>query len=94
MLINLDEHPQYQFDEQWIIGTLAALALGELLLFIYLAPAGTPSRGLLPALAGLKWTTQQIGLALYRHYMLPSKCFAVAAGGSCGCGSSWRRRGI
>ena len=36
MLVNLEpEHFWYRFNRQWIVGTMAALALGGLLLFVY-----------------------------------------------------------
>ena len=39
MLINLEQNiREYQFNKQWIVGTIAALALGSLLAFVF-APA-------------------------------------------------------
>ena len=36
MLINLEQNVrEYQFNKQWVVGTIAALALGGLLLFVY-----------------------------------------------------------
>ncbi len=36
MLINLEQNiREYQFNKQWMVGTVAALALGGLLLFVY-----------------------------------------------------------
>ena len=36
MLINLEQNiREYQFNKQWIVGTIAALALGGLLLFVF-----------------------------------------------------------
>ncbi len=70
MLVNLEKNiREYQWNKQWMVGTVAAVVLGGLLLFVY-------QRGydIFPkAFAGLPegQNTQQIGIWLYGNYMLP-----------------------
>jgi len=70
MLVNLEKNiREYQWNKQWMVGTLAALVLGGLLLFVV-------HRGydIFPkTFAGLPETqnTQQVGIWLYGNYMLP-----------------------
>jgi len=70
MLVNLEQNiREYQFNKQWLVGTVAALALGALLLFVY-----ERGHSIFPRdFAALPETqnTQQIGLMLYGNYMLP-----------------------
>jgi len=73
MLINLEQNiREYQFNKQWIVGTLAAMALGGLLLFVF-----RQGRDAFPPLfyQGFRTlegdNTQQIGIALYGQYMFP-----------------------
>jgi NADH-quinone oxidoreductase subunit J len=70
MLVNLEQNiREYQFNKHWMVGTVVALALGGLLLFVY-------RRGyeIFPQsnFAGMPegQNTQQIGLVLYGPYML------------------------
>jgi NADH-quinone oxidoreductase subunit J len=75
MLVNLEQNiREYQFNKQWVVGTIAALALGALLLFLYHRGHDIFPRDfvVLPEAQN----TQQIGLALYGNYMLP---FEVAS---------------
>jgi NADH-quinone oxidoreductase subunit J len=69
MLVNIEKaQREHQFNRQWTVGLLAALALGGLFLFVYVK-----GRGLLPTrVAELpeQQNTQQIALFLYGHYML------------------------
>src|SRR3974377_1280426 len=71
MLVNLDQNiREIQFNKQWLVGLIAALALGGLLLFgIWqghaLFPVGQ-ARGLPEGV-----NTHEIGIALYGQYMLP-----------------------
>jgi NADH-quinone oxidoreductase subunit J len=70
MLVNLEQNiREYQFNKQWLVGILAALALGALLIFVYRRGSDIFPR----TFAALPETqnTQQIGLALYGNYMLP-----------------------
>ena len=70
MLVNLEQNiREYQFNKQWLVGILAALALGGLLLFVYLRGTDIFPRTL--AALPEAQNTQQIGLALYGNYMLP-----------------------
>ena len=70
MLVNLERNiREYQWNRQWMVGTIAALVLGGLLLFVY-------RRGydIFPnAYARLPEAenTQQVGIWLYGNYMLP-----------------------
>ncbi|MDR3747804.1 MAG: NADH-quinone oxidoreductase subunit J [Acidobacteriota bacterium] len=73
MLINLEQNiREYQFNKQWIVGTLAAMALGGLLLFVF-----RQGRDAFPPVfyQGFRtlegYNTQQIGIALYGQYMFP-----------------------
>jgi NADH-quinone oxidoreductase subunit J len=70
MLVNLDQNlRQIQFNRQWVVGLIAALALGGLLLFVIRQGKETfplTYSAALPEAAN----TQQIGIALYGHYML------------------------
>ena len=71
MLVNLDQNiREIQFNKQWMVGLIAALALGGLLLFVI-----RQGRTIFPitqsAVLPEGQNTQQIGLALYRNYMLP-----------------------
>lgn len=68
MLINLEQNiREYQFNKQWVVGTIAALALGGLLAFVY-----QRGHSIFPhdfASLPEAQNTQQIGLALYGNYM-------------------------
>ncbi len=71
MLVNLDQNiREIQFNKQWMVGLIAALALGGLLLFVI-----RQGRAIFPmtqsAVLPEGQNTQQIGLALYGQYMLP-----------------------
>jgi NADH-quinone oxidoreductase subunit J len=73
MLVNLEQNiREYQFNKQWLVGTIVALALGGLLLFVYRTGRGTFPTVFYQGYRGLEGdNTQQIGLALYGQYMLP-----------------------
>ncbi len=70
MLVNIEKAElEERFNNQWLVGTLLSVGLGGLLLFIYkrgmgIFPATFQS---LPEIDN----TQQIGLYLYRNYMMP-----------------------
>jgi len=71
MLVNLDQNiREIQFNKQWLVGLIAALALGGLLLFVI-----RQGRAIFPineqAVLPEGVNTQQIGIALYGQYMLP-----------------------
>jgi len=71
MLVNLDQNiREIQFNKQWLVGLIAALSLGGLLLFVI-----RQGRSIFPVdqLAVLPEgsNTQMIGIALYGQYMLP-----------------------
>jgi NADH-quinone oxidoreductase subunit J len=70
MLVNLERSlKEEQFNKQWIVGTVVAVSFGALLLIVYRSgAAGLPS-----ALAALPEAsnTQDVGVMLYRNYMLP-----------------------
>ena len=71
MLVNLDQNiREIQFNKQWLVGLIAALALGGLLLFVL-----RQGRSIFPvdqvAVLPEGSNTQMIGIALYGQYMLP-----------------------
>src|SRR5664279_644849 len=71
MLVNLDQNiREIQFNKQWLVGLIAALSLGGLLLFVL-----RQGRSIFPVdqVAALPEgsNTQMIGIALYGQYMLP-----------------------
>jgi NADH-quinone oxidoreductase subunit J len=70
MLVNLEQNiREYQFNKQWLVGILAALSLGGLLLFVYQRGHDIFPRDV--AALPEAQNTQQIGIALYGNYMLP-----------------------
>src|ERR1700679_2686353 len=71
MLINLEQNiREYQFNKQWLVGTIAALALGGLLAFVLRAGRGGFPSVFYQGYRGLEGdNTQQIGLGLYRENM-------------------------
>ncbi len=74
MLVNLEQNiREYQFNKQWLVGTIAALALGGAAGCSCIAPDGrTFPSAFYQGYRGLEGdNTQQIGLALYGQYMLP-----------------------
>src|SRR5665811_1812435 len=73
MLVNLEQNiREYQVNKQWMVGTIAALALGALLLFVFHAGRGSFPTTFSQGDQGLEAdNTQQIGLALYGQYMFP-----------------------
>src|SRR3954467_9497656 len=75
MLVNLERSlKEEQFNKQWVAGGAVALMFGVLLMLIYRHGAGSfPST--LAALPEAS-NTQDIGVMLYRNYMLP---FEVAS---------------
>ncbi|ABF40294.1 NADH dehydrogenase subunit J [Candidatus Koribacter versatilis Ellin345] len=75
MLVNLERSlKEEQFNKQWLAGSAVAALFGVMLLLIYRNGGGTfPStRAILPEASN----TQDIGVMLYRNYMLP---FEVAS---------------
>jgi len=70
MLVNLEKAElEERFNKQWLVGSVVAVLLGGMLLFVYkrgmsVFPATFHS---LPEADN----TQQIGLYLYRNYMMP-----------------------
>ena len=70
MLVNLEQNiREYQSNRQWFVGTVAALALGALLLFVYQRGSDIFPRTL--AVMPEVQNTQQIGMTLYTTYMFP-----------------------
>jgi NADH-quinone oxidoreductase subunit J len=72
MLVNIERsEKEKQFNQQWIAGVLAALALGGLFVTIYVK-----GQGLFPAPVPLSrlpeaQNTQKVGEMLYSNYMFP-----------------------
>jgi NADH-quinone oxidoreductase subunit J len=73
MLINLEQNVrEYQFNKQWIVGTVAAVTLGGMLLFVYRQGRDAFPPVFYQGFRGLEGdNTQQIGIALYGQYMFP-----------------------
>jgi NADH-quinone oxidoreductase subunit J len=71
MLVNLDQNiREIQFNKQWMVGLIAALALGGLVLFVIRTGREIFPINLTAALPEGS-NTQMVGLALYGQYMLP-----------------------
>jgi NADH-quinone oxidoreductase subunit J len=70
MLVNLERNmKEEQFNKQWVVGIVASVALGGLLIYVY-----TRGNSIFPdRMAQLPETlnTQQIAIGLYQNYMLP-----------------------
>jgi NADH-quinone oxidoreductase subunit J len=70
MLVSIERSvKEEQFNKQWHVGALAALLLGALVVLVFLK-----GRSVFPQLAAeLSETTntQEVGILLYRNYMLP-----------------------
>lgn len=70
MLINLENvNIEERFNKQWLIGVLMAGALGGMFVFIYKRGMSIFPQKLLSLPEANN--TQQIGLGLYRNYMMP-----------------------
>jgi len=68
MLVNLERsQKEEQFNKQWLIGLLAAIALGALFVMVYVKGSGLFPRGMAQPLESDN--TQQIGVMLYGQYM-------------------------
>jgi NADH-quinone oxidoreductase subunit J len=68
MLVNLERsEKEKQFNQQWIPGVLAAIALGGLFVSIYLKGSSLFSQSPVPLREGDN--TQRVGLMLYSNYM-------------------------
>ena len=70
MLVNIERaQTEERFNKQWVVGALATAVLGALFLFVYVK-----GQAVFPATFHLfpeGQNTQQIGLMLYRDYLLP-----------------------
>jgi NADH-quinone oxidoreductase subunit J len=73
MLINLEQNiREYQFNKQWLVGTVAAAVLGGLLLFVYRTGRDAFPSVFYQGFCGLEGdNTQEIGKLLYGAYMFP-----------------------
>ena len=70
MLVNLERSlKEEQFNQQWIVGTLVAVLFGALVLLVYKHGAASFQMGL--AALPESSNTQDVGVMLYRNYMLP-----------------------
>ncbi len=70
MLVNLERSlREEQFNKQWIVGTVVALLFGALLMIVYRSGAASfpTALAVLPEASN----TQDVGVMLYRNYMLP-----------------------
>ncbi len=75
MLVNIERaQREYSFNQQWHVGILASLALGILFVLVYKRGASIfPAN---PISLPEPTNTQQVGMALFRGYLLP---FEVAS---------------
>jgi len=70
MLVNIEQaEKQKQFNQQWLAGILAALALGALLVLIYVK--GKAAFAFPPPPMPEADNTQRVGQLLYSNYMFP-----------------------
>jgi NADH-quinone oxidoreductase subunit J len=70
MLVNIDRNMiEDQFNKQWLVGIVATLALGGLFVTVYLRGSSIFPTPL--AAMSERSNTQDIGLLLYRNYLLP-----------------------
>ncbi len=70
MLVNIERaQREAQFSQQWPVGILASLVLG--LLFVYVYRRGSAIFPLNPVSLPEPQNTQQVGMALFRNYLLP-----------------------
>ncbi len=93
MLVNLDQNiREIQFNKQWMVGLIAALSLGGLLLFVI-----RQGRAIFPitqsAVLPEGQNTQQIGLALYGSTCCRSRLRHCCCWWRLWAPWSWRRRG-
>jgi len=70
MLVNIERsQKEEQFNKQWLIGIVAAAALGTLFVLVYMKGSALfPERVVLPPESN---NTQQVGVLLYGQYMFP-----------------------
>jgi NADH-quinone oxidoreductase subunit J len=70
MLVNIERaQREEQFNHQWHIGIVASLALGALFLYVY--QRGSSIFPVNPVSMPEPQNTQQVGMALFRNYLLP-----------------------
>ncbi|HYX70559.1 MAG TPA: NADH-quinone oxidoreductase subunit J [Terriglobales bacterium] len=70
MLVNIDRNMvEDQFNKQWLVGIVATLALGALFVSVYLKGSSIFPATLAPV--SERSNTQDIGILLYRNYLLP-----------------------
>jgi NADH-quinone oxidoreductase subunit J len=76
MLVNIEQAQRVeQFNKQWHVGVAATLALGALLVYVYLKGQSVfPHRTLL---FSEEQNTQQVGKMLYVDYLLPFEIASV-----------------
>ena len=75
MLVNLERSlKEEQFNKQWLVGTLVAVFFGAMLMLVY--RNGASSFPSVMAALPESSNTQDVGVMLYRNYMLP---FEVAS---------------
>ncbi len=96
MLVNLEQNiREYQFNKQWIVGTIAALALGGLLAFVYRTGRGVFPSVFYQSFRGLEGdNTQQIGVWLYGNTCCRLRLRRCCCWWPSWARWSWRRRGF
>jgi NADH-quinone oxidoreductase subunit J len=70
MLVSLEKSlKEEQFNKQWLVGIAASVVLGAMFIFVYMKGSAIfPDKAVvLPE----HLNTQQVGMALYRQYLLP-----------------------
>ncbi len=76
MLINLEQAElEEQFNKMWLVGLVATVALGGLLLYVYMKGHAIFPTTWVPKPE--ENNTQQIGIWLYRNYMMPFEVASV-----------------
>ena len=70
MLVDIERSQrEVQFNQQWHVGIIAGLALGFLFLYVY--KHGSSIFPVNPVAMPEPQNTQQVGMALFRNYLLP-----------------------
>jgi NADH-quinone oxidoreductase subunit J len=72
MLVNLERNiKEEQFNKQWLVGVIATLILGGLVLYVYAKGQAVFPAAMTNALPPESGNVQAIGIALYQNYMMP-----------------------
>jgi len=78
MLINMDVSlHQVQFNKQWVVGSLIALAVGAQLVLAVVVSESKVSFGPVAPASALEPSTQLVGKVLFTEYMLPFEIASI-----------------